>query len=177
MKLQTTSRAISAALLLAILPFLPMPAAAQSGKINPNIPPPPPPSSGKPVPPPEKTAPINPDIPPPPPSSEAVTPKLVFDPIGAKKSVEVGAFYMKKGNYDAAIDRFHDATRQNTAFAEPYLRLGEAYEKKGDPESALKAYKQYLRLYPSSPERKAVEGRIADLEKKPQSAENKQTEK
>ena len=129
------------------------------------------------MPPAPKTAPINPDILPPPPSDEAVAPKPVFDPIGAKKNVEVGAFYMKKGNYDAAIDRFHDATRQNTAFAEPYLRLGEAYEKKGDPESALKAYKQYLRLYPTSPERKRVEDRIADLDKKPQSAENKQLEK
>jgi tetratricopeptide (TPR) repeat protein len=97
--------------------------------------------------------------------------------LGAQKNLEVGLFYLKKGNLDAAIDRFQESARLNTAFAAPYLQLGETYEKKGDPANALKAYKHYLRLYPSSPERKRVESRIADLDKKPQSAENKPSEK
>jgi tetratricopeptide (TPR) repeat protein len=166
--------------LLAVAAPLTMAAGSQaqsgSGKINPNIPPPPPPSSSaeKPGPSAEKSAPINPDIPPPPPPSAEEKPaKQIFDPIGARKSVEVGQFYLKKGNYDAAIDRFNDATHQNTAYAVPYLMLAETYEKKGDSEGALKAYKTYLRLFPNSPERKRVESRIAELDKKGQSADNK----
>jgi tetratricopeptide (TPR) repeat protein len=159
------------ALLLAVA------ARAQSDKINPNIPPPPPSASEKSAPPVPKAAPINPDIPPPPPDEDAQPKKAVFDPLGAQKNLEVGLFYLKKGNLDAAIDRFQESARLNTAFAAPYLQLGETYEKKGDPANALKAYKRYLRLYPSSPERKRVESRIADLDKKPQSAENKPAEK
>ena len=38
-------------------------------------------------------------------------PEPVFDPLHASKSLEVGTFYMKSGNYDAAIDRFKDAAQ------------------------------------------------------------------
>jgi len=112
------------------------------------------------------------DPPPPPPAVDAAAvpdpakPPPVFDPLGAEKDIEVGNFYFKRGNYDAAIERFHDAARKHAGYAKPYLLLGETYEKKNDAQNALKAYREFLKLYPQSPDRKRVEGRIADLQKK-----------
>ena len=80
--------------------------------------------------------------PPPPPEP----PKPVFDPLRANKSLEVGSFYMKRGNYDAAIDRFTDATQFEPGLARSYSLLGEAYEHKGDVDNALAAYRKYLQL-------------------------------
>ena len=88
------------------------------------------------------------EIPPPPPPAEPPPPpeppKPVFDPLRANKSIEVGSFYMKRGNYDAAIDRFTDATQFEPGLARSYSLLGEAYEHKGDVDNALVAYRKYF---------------------------------
>ena len=55
-------------------------------------------------------------------------PESVFEPFKAEKSVEIGMFYLKKKNYDAAIDRFQDALRYKPGFARPHLLLGKAFE-------------------------------------------------
>ena len=95
----------------------------------------------------------------PPPPAEPV-----YDPLRADKSVEVGTFYLKRGNYDAAIERFQDATRFQPKLARPYLLLGETYERKGDVESALAAYRKYLEVYRSAPDREKILKRIEKLE-------------
>ncbi len=98
---------------------------------------------------------------------EPVTPPApAWDPLHATKSVEVGTFYLKKGDYDAAIDRFQEAARLQPGLAKPYLLLGEAYEKKGDPGSAVTAYRTYLKLYRTAPDRSRILERIAHLESK-----------
>jgi Tfp pilus assembly protein PilF len=84
----------------------------------------------------------------------------------AAKNVEVGTFYMKKGNYDAAIDRFMDATRLQPKLALPWKLLGEAYEKKHDNGSATESYKKYLELFPTAEDAAKVKKRIAALEEK-----------
>lgn len=112
------------------------------------------------------------EIPPPPPDPAAANakptsnPAAAFDPLGAEKDLEVGNFYFKRGNYDAAIERYQDATVKHVGYAKPFLLLGEAYDKKDDPVNALKAYKQFVHLYPESPDRKRVDARIAELQKK-----------
>ena len=58
--------------------------------------------------------------------------------------MDVGNFYLKKGNYDAAIDRFQDAAQRQPKLAKPFLLMGEAYEKKGDPASAITACACFL---------------------------------
>src|SRR5712672_729760 len=78
----------------------------------------------------------------PPPPITAEEPS--FDPLRANKDIEVGTFYLKKGNYDAAIDRFEEAARLQPGLAAPYLKLGETYEKKKDLPSAVTAYRKYL---------------------------------
>jgi len=53
-----------------------------------------------------------------------------WDPLRAEKDLEVGQYYMRKGDADAAIDRFEDATLAKPGYAIPFRFLGEAQEKK-----------------------------------------------
>lgn len=78
--------------------------------------------------------------------------------------MEVGTFYFKKGDYDAAIDRFLDAARLQPGLAQPFLMLGEAYEKKNDAANALTSYRKYLDLYHTAPDREKILKRIEKLE-------------
>jgi tetratricopeptide (TPR) repeat protein len=87
-----------------------------------------------------------------------------YDPVRADKSVEIGTFYMKRGNYDAAIERFQDATHFQPKLARPYVLMGEAYERKGDLDKALASYKKYLEVYRTAPDRDKILKRIEKLE-------------
>ena len=93
-------------------------------------------------------------------------PDPVFEPFKAEKSVEVGMYYLKKKNYDAAIERFQDALRFKPGFARPHLLLGRAYEKKGDFEDSILHYTAYLEILPNAEDAKQVRKKIAGLEKK-----------
>ena len=75
-----------------------------------------------------------------------------FDPLKASKDIEIGKFYMKRGNYDAAIDRFQEAARLQPGLAEPYMKLGQTYEKMKDLPHAVTAYRKYLEVYRTSPD-------------------------
>ncbi len=90
----------------------------------------------------------------------------MFDPFHAEKSIEIGTFYMKKGNYDAAIDRFMEATHYQPTLARPWKLLGEAYEKKQDNGNAIESYKMYLKILPRAEDAAKVRKRIATLEEK-----------
>jgi Tfp pilus assembly protein PilF len=110
---------------------------------------------------------ISPSTPPLPPTETPPAPaEPVFDPLHAEKSIEVGTFYMKKGNYDAAIDRFTDATHFQPKLARPWKLLGEAYEKKHDSGSAIESYKKYLEIFPGAEDAAKVKKRISMLEEK-----------
>ena len=114
-----------------------------------------------------RTQQISPSTPPLPPAETPPAPaQPVFDPLHAEKSIEVGTFYMKKGNYDAAIDRFMDATRFQPKLARPWRLMGEAYEKKHDNGSAIESYKKYLEVFPGAADAARVKKRIAMLEEK-----------
>jgi tetratricopeptide (TPR) repeat protein len=89
----------------------------------------------------------------------------VWDPLRANKSMEVGTYYLKRGNYDAAIDRFEEAARLQPNLARPHLKLGETWEKKKDLPKAVAAYRKYLELYRTAPDGNKVRKKIADLEK------------
>jgi tetratricopeptide (TPR) repeat protein len=92
-----------------------------------------------------------------------------WDPLRAEKDLEVGQFYMKKGDLDAAIDRFQDATTAKPGYAIPFRFLGEAQEKKGLKKQALKSYQRYLDLYPHAEDgdkvRKKIDKLYKELEK------------
>lgn len=86
-----------------------------------------------------------------------------WDPLRAEKDLEVGQFYMKKGDLDAAIDRFEDAAAAKPGFAIPYRYLGEAHEKKGQKREAIKSYTRYLDLYPHAEDKDKVRKKIDKL--------------
>jgi tetratricopeptide (TPR) repeat protein len=87
----------------------------------------------------------------------------IWDPLRAEKDLEVGRYYMKKGDWDAAIDRFQDAILAKPGYAIPYLYLGEAQEKKGVRKQAIKSYTRYLDLYPHAEDADKIRKRIDRL--------------
>ena len=151
-------------------------------QVNPRVPPPPPRADTPAVsgttpapttaPPSANPQPIDPSIPPLPPSadSEPETPPApsgpVFDPLHAERSIEIGTFYLKKGVYDAAIERFIDASNYQPTLAMPWKLLGETYEKKHEYSKAAEAYNKYLRILPHAADAAKIKKSIAELEEK-----------
>jgi tetratricopeptide (TPR) repeat protein len=86
-----------------------------------------------------------------------------YDPFPSEQDVEVGTYYMHKGDFDAAIPRFEDAIRLRANFAKPRMLLAEIYEKKGDKTAAVKYYKEYLQVYPHAPDAAKVQKKIDKL--------------
>jgi len=86
-----------------------------------------------------------------------------WDPLRAEKDLEVGQYYMRKGDVDAAIDRFQDATTAKPGYAIPFRYLGEAQEKKGLKKEAIKSYSRYLDLYPHAEDGDKIRKKIDKL--------------
>jgi tetratricopeptide (TPR) repeat protein len=89
-----------------------------------------------------------------------------WDPFHAQQDVDVGMFYLHKGDVDAAISRFEHAVSLRANFAKPRLLLAECYEKKNDPSEALRYYKEYLQVLPNAPDAKKIREKIEKLSKK-----------
>jgi len=87
----------------------------------------------------------------------------MWDPLRAEKDIEVGKYYMNKGDVDAAIDRFNDAILAKPGFAIPFRYLGEAQEKKGLKREAIKSYTRYLDLLPHADDKEKIQKRIDKL--------------
>jgi hypothetical protein len=148
-------------------------------QINPRDPPPPPPAEAPAAPATPAAAPtsaisqpIDPSIPPPPPSADsepeppAAPSGPVFDPLHAERSIGIGTFYLKKGSYDAAIDRFVEASNYQPTLAMPWKLLGEAYEKKREYAKAAESYNKYLQILPHAADAAKIKKTIAELEEK-----------
>jgi tetratricopeptide (TPR) repeat protein len=87
----------------------------------------------------------------------------MWDPLRAEKDLEVGQYYMRKGDVDAAMDRFQDAIVAKPGYAIPFRYLGEAQEKKGLKRDALRSYTRYLELYPHAEDKSKIEKKIEKL--------------
>jgi tetratricopeptide (TPR) repeat protein len=126
--------------------------------------PPPPPSNpgdGAPAPPPKKPDPkAKGDT-----AMQSAPDQPTWDPLRAEKDMQVGEYYMHKGDLDAAIDRFEDAALAKPGFALPYRYLGEAQEKKGMKKKAIQSYKRYLDLYPKAEDKDKIQKKIDKLYK------------
>lgn len=88
-----------------------------------------------------------------------------WDPLRAEKDLEVGQYYMRKGDVDAAIDRFEDAIVAKPGYAVPFKFLGEAQEKKGLKKKALKSFQRYLDLYPHAEDGDKIRKKMEKLQK------------
>jgi len=86
-----------------------------------------------------------------------------FNPLQAKKELQVGEEYWKKRSYKAAAMRFREATRWNPNLTEAWLRLGEAEEKRKDGAAAKEAYAKYLELQPDAKDAGEIRKKIASL--------------
>ncbi|MBL8175511.1 MAG: tetratricopeptide repeat protein [Bryobacterales bacterium] len=91
------------------------------------------------------------------------TKEYEFNPLQASKEVKVGLYYMKKGSFKAAANRFEEATRWDPSNAEAFLRLGEAREKLKDGAAAKEAYAKFLELAPEAKTAAAVRKKVGTL--------------
>jgi tetratricopeptide (TPR) repeat protein len=107
------------------------------------------------------------DAPKPKPNTDTATQNApdqpMWDPLRAEKDLEVGQYYLHKGDMDAAIDRFQDAAAAKPGYAIPFRFLGEAQERKGLKRDALKSYTRYLDLYPHAEDKDKIEKKIEKL--------------
>jgi Flp pilus assembly protein TadD len=86
-----------------------------------------------------------------------------FNPLQAQKEVSVGNQYFKKGSYGAAVQRFREATRWNPNYAEAWLRLGEAAERRHDRKTSAEAYAKYLELQPDAKNAPEIKKKLEKL--------------
>ena len=86
-----------------------------------------------------------------------------WDPLRAESDMRVGTYYMHKGDLDAAMDRFEDATLAKPGYALPFRYLGEVQEKKGMKKKAIKSYQRYLDLYPKAEDKDKIQKKIDKL--------------
>lgn len=98
-------------------------------------------------------------------ATEAADDQPTWNPQKAEKDLEVGQYYMRKGDVDAAIDRFQEAAIAKPGFALPFRYLGEAQEKKGLKKQAIKSYQRYLDLYPKAEDGEKIKKKIEKLYK------------
>ena len=127
------------------------------------------PAEPPPAPPPKSPAKKNKDS-----AMQSAPDQPTWDPLRAEKDLEVGHYYMRRGDYDAAIDRFNDAIEAKPGYAVPFKFLGEAQEKKKLRKQAIKSYTRYLELFPSAEDGDKIRKKIEKLwsevgEKKKQS--------
>ena len=99
-----------------------------------------------------------------------------YDPYHAMKAMDVGEFYLKKGDLDAALDRFQDAIQYKYDFARPRLLIAQIYEKKHDDAKAIRYYNEYLKVLPGAPDAKKVRERIEKLSRRMQAADGSQAQ-
>jgi tetratricopeptide (TPR) repeat protein len=97
--------------------------------------------------------------------TEAAT-KKDRNPMLAEQNINIGNFYLKKRNYDAAIERYLEAIEYQPDSVRAYEALTRAYEKKGDTSKAITAYREFIEHNPNSPKSQEFRARLAKLEKK-----------
>jgi len=90
----------------------------------------------------------------------------MYNPFLAEKNLEIGEFYLKKKNYDAAIERLLESIRHKANFAKPHRLLGIAFEKKGELEDAILYYQKYLEILPQAEDASKIRKRVEELRSK-----------
>ena len=86
-----------------------------------------------------------------------------FNPLQAATELKIGNYYMKRGKYRAAAQRFREATLWNNSLAEGYQRLGEAEEKAHEKKAARDAYAKYLEVAPDAKDADEIRKKMKKL--------------
>jgi tetratricopeptide (TPR) repeat protein len=135
-------------------------AYAQDSQPPPQAPPAKPPELQKERPP-QKTS--DKDAVPPEEDTSIGTTTYSFNPLQAKKDIEIGNEYAKKHSYRAAANRFLSATKYNDGDSEAWLRLGEMDEKLHNKREAHDAYAKYLELASDAKNAAEIKKRLEKL--------------
>ncbi len=93
-----------------------------------------------------------------------------WNPMKALKDVEIGDFYYKKENYQAAISRYREALEFKPHDAVATFKLAEALNKTGDTAGAAENYQAYLKILPNGDYAKKAHEALAKLKAKPVAA-------
>jgi tetratricopeptide (TPR) repeat protein len=88
-----------------------------------------------------------------------------WNPMKARKDIEVGNYYFNRKNYKAALDRYKEALYYKDGDAVASYRLAVCEEKVGDKEEAKKYYAQYLKVLPEGPLAKDAQASLIRLAK------------
>ena len=88
-----------------------------------------------------------------------------WDPLRAEKDMQVGDYYMHKGDLDAAIDRFQDATTRQTRLRASLPAPGRSAREKGDEAAGDQILQRYLDLYPHAEDKDKIQKKIDKLYK------------
>ena len=107
--------------------------------------------------------PPKPDQLPPEEDASAKPKEYSFNPLQAEKEMQTGKFYLHRGKYRPAAERFREAARWNPTLAEAWEWLGEAEEKGHDKKAAREAYSKYLEMAPDAKDAKEIKKKIAKL--------------
>jgi tetratricopeptide (TPR) repeat protein len=94
------------------------------------------------------------------------TPKVyTFNPLQAKKEIETGDFYMKRGNYRGAAARFREASMWDDGSEDAFYKWGEAAEKMKDYTSAREALGKFASMTADKKKADEVRKRMAKFPK------------
>ena len=91
---------------------------------------------------------------------------IVHDPVQAKKSVEIGDFYLKRDNFEAAEQRYREAIQYNLKWDKSYKKLIKLLEKQEDFQAAIEVCKEFIQNNPTSKEVKDFEKTEEKLKEK-----------
>jgi tetratricopeptide (TPR) repeat protein len=87
----------------------------------------------------------------PPEEDESLIPeKVPLNPMEAERSIRVGTFYMHKGKFRAALQRFELATKYNPSSPDAFFKVGEAEEKLKNTDAAKMAFEKVVHLAPNT---------------------------
>ena len=90
----------------------------------------------------------------------------IHDPEQAKKSVEIGDFYAKRNNYDAAEMRYREAIEYNLKWDVSYRKLIKLLEKQDKYAAAMEICRLFIENNPDSEKVKSFQKSAQKLQKK-----------
>jgi tetratricopeptide (TPR) repeat protein len=85
------------------------------------------------------------------------------DPVRAKKDIDVGGFYLKKGDYNGALQRFKDATASDPTDVNAIFGLAETQRMLKNNAEAERNYQMYLQIVPNGPKAKQALKALKEL--------------
>jgi tetratricopeptide (TPR) repeat protein len=90
-------------------------------------------------------------------------PPLEPDPVRAKKDIDVGGYYLKRGDYQGALQRFKDATASDPTDVNAIFGLAETQRMLKNNAEAVRSYQMYLEIVPNGPKAKQALKALKEL--------------